>query len=53
MSKIVDFVFEERINKGLCPICKKPLGTDFKVVPGPNSKFKTVWIHSKHPYPEE
>ena len=39
-------IIMERFDAGLCPICNKELGADFKRV---EHKGKKVWIHKHHP----
>ena len=39
----------ERADKGLCPVCEKPIGADFKVE---EYNGKKVWICKEHPVAE-
>jgi len=45
MENKIDIVLE-RVNKGFCPICNKPIGTDFKVE---EYKQQKIWICKTHP----
>ena len=42
-------VISERADRGLCPVCEKPIGADFKVE---EYNGKKVWICKEHPTAE-
>ena len=42
-------IITERSDKGLCPVCEKPIGADFKVE---EYNGKKVWICKEHPAAE-
>jgi len=51
MNDIKD-VIQERMDAGLCPICKKPINKDSKVIIK-DKKHGAVWGCPTHKMPEE
>ena len=39
-------IIEERRNKGYCPICNKPLTSNFKIIR--DKKYGKVWMCKSH-----